>query len=149
MSVFLRLAMMAVGYGLACLAGSFVFTVGMFAPHWNRFDVSDLPPEALAILTLFGTPFIWVLALLPALSAIALAEALAWRSVVIYAALGGAVALILSYGIDLPGDLVDPATFFSHEREVLAASGIAGGLVYWLFAGRRAGELTRGWAKSA
>jgi hypothetical protein len=28
------------------------------------------------------------------------------------------------------------------EREVLAAAGIAGGFVYWLFAGRKAGSWT-------
>jgi hypothetical protein len=31
----------------------------------------------------------------------------------------------------------------AREREVLAASGIAGGLVYWVFAGRKAGSWKR------
>jgi hypothetical protein len=39
----------------------------------------------------------------------------------------------------LTGDIGQPETYFAREREVLAASGIAGGLVYWLFAGRKAG----------
>jgi hypothetical protein len=70
---------------------------------------------------------------------VALAEGFVWRSVVVYAALGGALALALSYGFDLPGDIGESETYLAREREVLAASGIAGGLVYWLFAGRRAG----------
>jgi hypothetical protein len=86
-----------------------------------------------------GAPIIGVVAFLPAMLIIALAEGFAWRSVVIYAALGGALALALSYGIDLTGDIGQPETYFAREREVLAASGIAGGLVYWLFAGRKAG----------
>jgi hypothetical protein len=43
----------------------------------------------------------------------------------------------------LPGgidDIVQPAVYLAQERQLLAASGIAGGLVYWLFAGRRAGS---------
>ena len=41
-----------------------------------------------------------------------------------------------------PGGIVaafEPA-YLAHERTAFAASGIAGGLVYWLFAGRRAGS---------
>ena len=77
--------------------------------------------------------------MLPALLVVALAEGFAWRSVLLYAALGGALALALSYGIDFARRHQPTRTYFAREREVLAASGIAGGLVYWLFAGRTAG----------
>jgi hypothetical protein len=77
--------------------------------------------------------------MLPWLLVVALAEGFAWRSVVVYGVLGGAVALALSYGLDLAGYVGDVDRYLAHEREVLAASGIAGGLVYWLFAGRKAG----------
>jgi hypothetical protein len=53
--------------------------------------------------------------------------------------LGGALALSLSYGLDFAGYVGDPDSLLAREREVLAASGIAGGFVYWLFAGRSAG----------
>ena len=36
-------------------------------------------------------------------------------------------------------DLDISAPFYDRNREVFAAAGIAGGLVYWLIAGRRAG----------
>ena len=49
--------------------------------------------------------------------------------------------MALFYGIDFAGYVGDPDGFLAREREVLAASGIAGGLVYWLFAGRRAGSV--------
>jgi hypothetical protein len=139
MAVVLRILVMIFAYGLACVAASIVFTIGMLTPHWDDLASSGLPPVALAVMVVVGVPIIGVVAFLPAMSIIALAEGFAWRSVVIYAALGGALALALSYGIDLTGDIGQPETYFAREREVLAASGIAGGLVYWLFAGRKAG----------
>ena len=78
--------------------------------------------------------------MLPALLVIALAEGFAWRSVLVYAVLGGVLALALSYGLDFAGYVGEPGSSLVREREVLAAAGIAGGLVYWLFAGRRAGS---------
>ena len=57
----------------------------------------------------------------------------------VYAAAGGVLAMALFYGVDFAGYVGDPDGFLAREREVLAAAGIAGGLVYWLFAGRRAG----------
>jgi hypothetical protein len=41
--------------------------------------------------------------------------------------------------LDMPG-IAQPDAFIANERQLLAASGIAGGLVYWLFAGRSAGS---------
>jgi hypothetical protein len=46
------------------------------------------------------------------------------------------LALILVYGLDFTAYV---GSVFVREREVVAAAGIAGGLVYWLFAGRGAG----------
>ncbi len=78
--------------------------------------------------------------MLPALLVIALTEGFALALVVLYGVLGGALALALAYGIDFAGYVAAPDSDLAHEREVLAASGIAGGLVYWLFAGRKAGS---------
>jgi hypothetical protein len=86
-----------------------------------------------------GTPIIGAVAALPTALVVAIAEGFAWRSVILYAALGGALALALSYGLDMPG-IAQPDTYIANERQLLAASGIAGGLVYWLFAGRSAGS---------
>jgi hypothetical protein len=80
---------------------------------------------------------------------VAVTEGLSWRSVLLYAGVGGALALALSYGFDMPGDIGDPATYFVRERQVLAAAGIAGGLVYWLFAGRRAGAWKQSFRKQS
>jgi hypothetical protein len=140
MSVVARLVVMFLAYVLACVAASAVFTFGMLRPPFNELASSDLPPAAIWAIVAVGTPIIGVVAALPTALVVVVAEGFAWRSVIVYAALGGALALALSYGFDLPGDIGQPETYFAHERHVLAASGIAGGLVYWLFAGRRAGS---------
>ena len=55
----------------------------------------------------------------------------------LYAALGGALALALIVTVSIVGGYAaSPTAYLAREREVLAAAGIAGGFVYWLFAGR-------------
>jgi hypothetical protein len=142
MSVVGRIVVMFLAYVLACVTASAVFTLGMLTPHWDDLATVGLPPTALWAIVAIGAPIIGVIAALPTALVVAIAEGFAWRSVIFYGALGGALALALSYGFDLPTDISQPETVFAHEREVLAAAGIAGGLVYWLFAGRRAGSWT-------
>jgi zinc transporter ZupT len=71
---------------------------------------------------------------------IVLAEGFSWRSGLVYAVLGGVLALLLSYGLDFAGYVGEPGSSPVREREVIAAAGIAGGFIYWLWAGRRAGS---------
>jgi hypothetical protein len=137
MSVVARILVMFLAYVLACVAASAVFTIGTLTPHWDDLMSSGLPPAAVWAIVAVGTPIIGAVAALP--TALAIAEGFAWRSVILYAALGGALALALSYGLDMPG-IAQPDTYIANERHLLAASGIAGGLVYWLFAGRSAGS---------
>jgi len=139
MAVFGRIVLIIVAYALACVAASFVFTVGMLNPRWDDLASAGLPPEAIWAIVAVGAPIIGAVAFMPTLAILAAAEGFAWRSVLFYAALGGALALALSYGLDLTGDSGDPVAYFNREREVIAAAGIAGGLVYWLIAGRSAG----------
>ncbi len=76
---------------------------------------------------------------MPTLLVIIIAEGLALRSVVVYGVIGGALALALAFGLDFAGYSAPAGIDIAREREVFAAAGIAGGLVYWLFAGRNAG----------
>jgi hypothetical protein len=138
MSVVGRILVMFLAYVLACIAASAVFTIGALAPHWQDLMSSGLPPEAIWAIVAVATPIIGTIAALPTALVLAIAEGFAWRSVLLYAALGGALALALSYGLDLPAIATIDAPI-GNERQLLAASGIAGGLVYWLFAGRSAG----------
>ena len=122
MGIIVRILGMIVAYWLACIAASLVLTIGTLTPVWDDFKPFDLQSVVLWSVVGVGAVFIGAIAMLPALLVIALAEGFAWRSILVYAALGGA-----------------PGSYLAREREVLAASGIAGGLVYWLIAGRKAG----------
>jgi hypothetical protein len=127
-------------YWLACIAASLVLTIGTLNPVWDDLKSFDLQSVVIWSVVGVGAAVIAAIAVLPALLVIALAEGLALRSILVYAALGGALALALSYGLDFAGYIGPPDGHLAHEREVLAASGIAAGLVYWLFAGRKAGS---------
>jgi hypothetical protein len=145
MSVIARIIMAFIGYGFACVAAALVLTLGSLAPNWN--DVmAPLGPQAgaaesIALWSVTGLAAIIIFSVgfLPAMLAIALTEGLALRSAVVYGVIGAALALAMAYGLDFAGYIATAGGDLAHNREVFAASGIAGGLVYWLIAGRRAG----------
>lgn len=142
-----RIVMMIVGYIWACVAAALVLTLGTLAPRWNDLaplaaQSPDMPAAALWTIVAVSAVIIFAMAMLPTLVVIALTEGFALRSIVLYGAIGGALALALAYGLDFAGYVAVPGSGLAREREVFAAAGIAGGLVYWLFAGRRAGIWT-------
>ena len=146
MTALFRIVMMFVGYVWACIAASLVLALGTLTPEWNGFfdalGLQSAHAQSAAMWTVvgLGAAIIFVVGFLPSLLAIALAEGLALRSVVVYGVIGGALSLAAAYGLDFFRDVAPPGSGLAHEREVFAAAGIAGGLVYWLFAGRRAGQ---------
>jgi hypothetical protein len=137
-----RILGMIVAYWLACIAASLVLTIGALMPVWDDLKSFDVQSVVLWSVVGVGAAIIGAVAMLPALLVIALAEGLALRSILVYAVLGGALALALTYGLDFAGYIETPDSHLARGHEVLAASGIAGGLVYWLFAGRKAGSWT-------
>ena len=56
----------------------------------------------------------------------------------LYAVLGGALALALCFGLDFAGYVGAPGIWRASARCLLLPA-LPAGLVYWLFAGRRAG----------
>jgi hypothetical protein len=140
MAIIVRLFVVLIAYVLACIAASIVLTVGTLTPQWDEIAPQGMPNVVLWSVVGVSTAVIGVVAILPSFLVIALAEGFALRSIVLYGALGGVLALALTYGIDFAGYAPGPDSILAHEREVLAASGIAGGLVYWAFAGRKAGS---------
>jgi hypothetical protein len=139
-----RIVGMIVAYWLACIAASLVLTIGTLTPVWDDLNLKSLDLQSVVLWSVVGVgaAIIGGVAMLPALLVIALAEGLALRSILVYAVLGGALALALTYGLDFAGYIETPDSHLARGHEVLAASGIAGGLVYWLFAGRKAGSWT-------
>jgi hypothetical protein len=148
MTALFRIMMMFVGYVWACVAASLVLTFGTLTPRWNDlFDslgVHSHSAQSAALWTVvaLGAAVIFVIGFLPSLLAVALAEGFALRSSIVYGVIGGALTLAAAYGLDFFRDVAPPGSDFAREREVFAAAGIAGGLVYWLFAGRNAGRWT-------
>jgi len=140
MPVLVRIMVVIAGYVLACVAASIVLTIGTLTPEWDDLKQLGLQAAVVAPVLGVGAAVIGTIAMLPALLVIALAEGFAWRSSLFYSVVSGALALSLSYGVDFVGYVGDPGNSFTSEREVLAAAGIAGGFVYWLFAGRKAGS---------
>jgi hypothetical protein len=147
MTALFRLVMMLVGYIWACVAASAVITLGTLAPNWNDLEEfsrsldqsGEVPTIALWSMIGIGAAIIFAIGFFPTLLAIILAEGFKLRSIVVYGVIGAALALAAVYGLDFGGYVTAPNADMMHEREVFAAAGIAGGLVYWLFAGRRAG----------
>lgn len=145
MTVLGRITMMFVGYVMGCVAAAIVLTLGSLGPEWSDVTAQfgPQPPgvesAALWSVTAMAAIVIFVVGFLPVLLAVALAEGLALRSAVIYGVIGAALALAMAYGLDFAGYITGPDHDAGHNTEVFAAAGIAGGLVYWLFAGRKAG----------
>jgi hypothetical protein len=144
MTVIIRILAVIFAYVVACLGAAIVLTMGTLMPQWNDLTSSEPQTFVLWSVVAVATAMIAGTAMLPTLLIVALTEAFAWRSSLVYAALGGVIALALSYGADFAGYLGEAGRDLAHQREVLAAAGIAGGLVYWLFAGRNAGVWKRG-----
>jgi hypothetical protein len=140
MAVLVRLMMVFLAYVLACIAASLILTIGTLTPEWDDLTALGLQSVTVWAVVMVGAAAIGAIAMMPALLVIAVTEGFAWRSSLLYAALGGVLALSLSYGLDFAGLSGDPENPLVREREVLAAAGIAGGFVYWLFAGRKAGS---------
>ena len=146
MTVLFRITMMFIGYVWACIAASLVLALGTLTPQWNGFFASfglESPQaQSAAMWTVVGLGafIIFFVGVLPMLLIIVITEGFGLRSVVVYGVIGGALALVMIYGLDFGGYIAAPGSDLAHEREVFAAAGIAWGLVYWLFAGRKAGS---------
>jgi hypothetical protein len=145
MTVLFRITMMFIGYVWACIAAALVLALGTLTPQWNSFfaafglDSPHAQSAAMWMVVGLGALIIFFVGLLPTLLVIVITEGFGLRSIVIYGVIGAALALVMAYGLDFGGYIAAPGSDLAREREVFAAAGIAGGLVYWLFAGRKAG----------
>ena len=145
MTAIFRIMMMFVGYIWACIAAALVLALGTLTPQWdyffNAFGVQSPQAQSAAmwVVVAIGAFIIFVVGFLPTLLVIVITEGLALRSSIVYGVIGAALALAMGFGLDFAGYSAAAGVDIAREREVFAAAGIAGGLVYWLFAGRKAG----------
>jgi hypothetical protein len=146
MTVLFRITMMFVGYVWACIAAALVLALGTLTPEWDPLFTSlglqspQTQSAAMWVIVGLAALIIFVVGFFPTLLVIVITEGLALRAIVVYGVIGAALALAMGYGLDFAGYVATPGADLARGREVFAAAGIAGGLVYWLFAGRRAGS---------
>lgn len=138
-----RIAAVLFGFALAIITG--VLTLFVLGSRWAASEIAahagkdDVPPGILEILGMaaFATQAAPVLTLLPALLAVITGEVIKIRSLLYYIAAGGAAGALmpLTAGPFLPSHSPAPSV---HYISIMATSGFAAGLVYWLIAGRKA-----------
>lgn len=129
-----RILWVLFAFTVASTAAALVVTFGWLRPEWTDPAAGTAAHDVIALIVGVSAVVISADALLPSALLIALAEGLGLRSAVFYALGGAAIACYCGLGPGFEGKLA-----FDHASEVLAASGIAAGLIYWLLAGRRAG----------
>ena len=128
---------------LASLAAGVVVSLGLLGPEWRSLSGDPVERAMFWSVTLFASGIAWFAGFLPIAIAVVLAEAFKIRSLLVYAAVGAALFALGAFG----GGLMNPyeesidraPPLLPPGLQLAAAAGIAFGLVYWLFAGRRAG----------
>jgi len=104
MAVLVRIMMMVLAYVLACIAASLILTIGTLTSEWDDLTALGMQSVAVWAVVMVGATAIAAIAMMPALLVIALTEGFAWRSSLIYAALGG-VLQVWNYRQISPGSV--------------------------------------------
>ena len=129
MTAFLRIFfLIPIGYMLAVIAATVVLLFGSTGG-------APLDSAERFVYSLVGAIFVGGFSVLPMAVAIIASEVWRWRSIVIWLLIGGGLGLAAWL---LPGAPAEGQRFDAYVPVYLGA-GFAGGLVYWLIAGRRAG----------
>ncbi len=137
----IRIIVMLLSFVAACFAAGIVVTMAVLLPAWSDLALGPLEDGVVHLAFAFGALFLSGTALLAGLLVIVLAEVIAVRTLLFYAA-GGAFVGVLAYaalGHFEPGTW-QVRGLYRREFEIMAAAGIVAGFVYWLFAGRNAGR---------
>jgi hypothetical protein len=134
-----RLFAIFFGFLAACFVAGAVIVYTLLFPEM---DMQTLEVDSGVVNLVLGFGFVLLsgFALLPALIAVLITEAFSIRHILAYAVAGG-VAGLLCYLAFVPFDTVT-MTFegiIRRHLEVMVGSGILGGVVYWMIAGRNAG----------
>ena len=136
MQLIVRFFVTLFAFWVASLVAAAVMVLGA-APELPRAD--DFPLLTVFIVTV--SAFVAAFSFVPAVIAILVTETFGLRSVLFHALAGGLIGLFCGYTLGFIGPLprIDFDMPLGTNFELLAAAGIAAGLVYWLLAGRSAG----------
>ena len=129
----------------ACLLASFaaglVVTLAVVLPDLSDLALGPFEQGAFGLMIGFGALFVSFYAFVPVLLVIVAAEAFSIRSLLFYAAAGALLGcvLYLNFG-GWNWSAITVQGFARREIEIMAAAGIVAGFVYWVIAGRNAGQ---------
>lgn len=134
-----RLFAIFFGFLAACFVAGAVVLYALLFPE---VDMQTLEVDSGVVNLILGFGFILLsgFALLPALIVVLITEAFSIRHILAYAVAGG-IAGLCCYLAFIPFDTVT-MTFegiIRRQLEVMVGSGILGGVIYWMIAGRNAG----------
>jgi hypothetical protein len=136
-----RLFVVFFAFLLACFAAGAIVVVAVLYPEFSDLSTGPIDQSAINVVIGFGFIFLSGFALLPALIVVLITEAFYIRGVLTYA-IGGAVVGAACYLGLVP---FDPQTMqfdgiVRRHLEIMTGAGIVAGLVYWMIAGRTAGN---------
>ena len=117
-------------YVAAVIAAGFVVAWSLFGPGLDGEPIDFFAGSVIAVSLMAGA-----VSFVPALVAVVLAEAFAWRSAFTYLAVGGAIG----FATDRLADFAGPVELAGRRPVLYLAAGFVGGFVYWAIAGRSAG----------
>ena len=134
----------------ALLAAGIALAVGVMAPELVTMSSDPIEKFAFFAIAFFSVSFVGATAFVPAVILVAIAETFDIRSIFYYAIGGGLVAAVVWYMADISVQLENTTDLspIRYGLQLVAASGIIGGFVYWLLAGRKAGRWKNPYAAS-
>lgn len=142
MSLVVRIIVVMFALFLAVIAAGITLALGVLAPDLPGVEEDPVERAMFFVVAFFATGLAGFFAMLPALALIALAEGFRIRMFLYYTVAGAALGWLAYYGSAF-GISIEETTDIApvaHGAELVVASGIVGGFVYWLFAGRNAGR---------
>src|ERR1700721_278793 len=136
-----RLFVIFFGFLAACLVAGMIVVGAVLFPEFSDLGSGPIDPGALNIVLGFGFIFISGFALLPALIVVLITEVFYIRGVLTYAIGGGLVGLACYLGL-IPFDTTTLhfEGIVRRHLEIMTGAGIVAGVIYWMIAGRNAGE---------
>jgi hypothetical protein len=132
-----------IGFALfaACFVAGMIVVAAILFPEFSDLGAGPVDQGTLNVLFGFGFIFVSGFALLPAAIVVLITEAFSIRGVLSYAVGGGLIGLACYLGL-VP---FDPATLrfegiVRRHLEIMTGAGIVAGVIYWMIAGRNAGD---------
>jgi hypothetical protein len=127
---------------LAIIAAGLALAIGVIVPDVVTVATDPVEHFTFFATSFFATGFVGYVAFVPALVLIAIAETFDIRSIFYYTIAGAVIGLFAYYGSNISVALENTTDLppVSFGLQLVAAAGIIGGFIYWVFAGRKAGR---------